>query len=319
MKITKFQDSERNLSLSRRGAGRRADHRITKHKAATCTESGGARYARREQAQDVVKGLRWREARRLRAAQAQGPERAQVAHGGGEVQTGFECSHVDWYSHPCEFCKGWHIVRLGTSTPGAEQTRMSERFHHGATARECAIHGLDIENLLGGGGVSREDATALLEIYRRQGPGVASSDLVIVAASLHVAEKFADVVATVFAGTTVRWAVGSTGPDGADHALLRTINVRRHAKRFDVLYVASGDHIFTPLVREARLFGMKVRIVTAENADGKSSLARELKATAVPRIFIRARSRELERKNREAIELVASRSHRRVHFETVAA
>lgn len=295
MNSKQLNEAERNLSLSRRGAGRRADHRIFKRNTGTCTESGEARFPRREQAQDAVRCLRWREGRR--------------------VQAGAEPAGVDWYAHPCESCRGWHIARLAAPAVETVRSVSSEPFDLSLADRLNAIHALDLENMLGGGGATLDEAAKLWEIYRQQGPGVAPADLVVIAASVAVAEKFAE----VFSGPNVRWAVGSNGPDGADRALLRTINVRRHSTKYGVLYVGSGDHIFAQLVREAQEFGMKVRIVTAQRSGERTPLSRELTATGAPLIRIRTASRDLERKNRDAITLVASRSHRRVHVETAAA
>jgi hypothetical protein len=295
MQTKQLNEAERDLSVSCRGAGRRADHRIGKHKTSVCPEDGQARYSRREQAQDVVRGLRWRESRR--------------------VQAGAEPTGADWFSHPCVSCGGgWHVVRLPAPKINTDATWTNEKVCLGSPALENAIHAVDLENLLHGGGATLDEATALWATYRREGPGIAPGDLVIVAASVSVAEKFA----VVISGSNVRWAVGSSGPDGADHALLRTINVRQHSKKFGVLYLASGDHIFAPLLREARELGMRVRIITTERADGKSPLSHELKATGAPLIRIRATSRDLARSNRDAISLVASRM-RRPRVETVAA
>jgi hypothetical protein len=290
-----LNDAERNLSLSRRGAGRRADHRIMKRNNDTCSATGQDRFPRREQAQDTVKSLRWRESRR--------------------VQTGVDPTCVEWYAHPCESCNGWHVVSLAKSAVENECRVLSEPFGLSLPEREDAIHGIDLENLLWGGGATLAEAKALWEVYRQQGPGVSPTDLVIVAASVSVAKKFAAVIT----GPNVRWAVGSNGPDGADRALLRAINVRRHSKKYAVLYLGSGDHIFSSLVSEAKEFGMKVRIITTERAGEKSPLSHELRATRMPLIRIRTASRDLAHKNRDAIALVASRSHHRDHLDAVAA
>lgn len=286
MKIKDLNEAERNLSLSRRGSGRRADRRILQHRLPTCPDTGHDRYARREQAQDAVKGLRFREARR--------------------VQAGGKATDLDWYSYPCDCCKGWHVARLDSprSTEGSGVTGF----------REPALHGLDLENLLGGGDASVEDAEQLWNTYRQQGPGIGPDDLVIVAGSIRSAEKFSSVIG----GPNVRWAVGSNGPDGADAALLRAINPRRHSKKFQVAYIGSGDHIFTDVVRQLQSNHVKVRLVVTEREDGTQSLAAVLRRTGAPRILIRIRSREIARRNVEAIHLIA-RTHRRVHVETAAA
>lgn len=259
------------------------DHRIGRHKTAVCRTTGLARYGDREQAQDAVRGLRWRDA----AASADG--RLLVDR---------------WYSHPCE-CGGWHVLRLPAPTSVVEQAPP-------AAGRRAmpAIHVADIENWFRGGGIDHADARSILEAYRREGPGVAPGDLVVIAASLRTAKRFASVVREVFAGTRLQWAVGSNGPDGADRALLRTVNTRRHAKKYGVLYLGSGDHIFAPLVREARGFGLKVRIVTTQLAPDHAPLSRELAATGAPRVTIRANSRSQQQRAHEAIRRVAAGSLR---------
>lgn len=294
MTITEKNPARHVIPTSRNGAGRRADHRIGKHKAPSCGASGQARYARREQAQDVVQGLRWRESRR--------------------VQAGAEPAGVDWYSHPCDSCNGWHVVRLARPTVGTDSRGIYEPLGLDSE-RASAIHVIDLENLLGGGGATLDEAAALWSLYRQQGPGVAPADLVIIAASVAVAEKFAE----VFTDHDVRWAVGSNGPDGADHAILRTFNARRHSVKYGVLYIGSGDHIYAAMILTAKKFDMKVRIVVTELADKKPRLSHALKATGVPLIRIRTASRELARKNRDAIARVASRSNCGTAIESVAA
>ncbi|MHB8438976.1 MAG: NYN domain-containing protein [Acidimicrobiales bacterium] len=51
------------------------------------------------------------------------------------------------------------------------------------------------------------------------------------------------------------------GPDGADKAILDTIDVRHVASTYRRVVVASGDHIFAPLVDRLRAEGLVVEVV----------------------------------------------------------
>jgi len=55
--------------------------------------------------------------------------------------------------------------------------------------------------------------------------------------------------------------VTGRGKDGADRALVATIEPSHAALRFSELCIVSGDHAFTELAREARIAGLSVRVV----------------------------------------------------------
>lgn len=55
--------------------------------------------------------------------------------------------------------------------------------------------------------------------------------------------------------------VTGRGKDGADRALLESLDLGHAAERFDELCIVSGDHAFTGLARKSRLEGMAVRVV----------------------------------------------------------
>ncbi len=59
---------------------------------------------------------------------------------------------------------------------------------------------------------------------------------------------------------TARIVTGK-GKDGADLALVATIDLEHAASRFSELCIVSGDHAFTELARRARLSGLAVRVV----------------------------------------------------------
>lgn len=55
--------------------------------------------------------------------------------------------------------------------------------------------------------------------------------------------------------------VTGTGKDGADLALLATVDPEHIAQRFSELCIVSGDHVFSVLAHDARIAGLGVRVV----------------------------------------------------------
>lgn len=81
---------------------------------------------------------------------------------------------------------------------------------------------------------------------------------------------------------TARIVTGK-GKDGADMALIDTIDPRHAASRFSELCIVSGDHAFTELAHEARLAGLAVRVVAPH-----AGLSTELRLQANTSIFLPA-------------------------------
>jgi hypothetical protein len=111
------------------------------------------------------------------------------------------------------------------------------------------LHVIDAENLAGGTGeygFARVAYDAVTPISDR--------DQVVVGCD--ASQAFA--VAGTFPG---RLTVG-TGPDGADLALLGVLDRRWLEERFTRLVIGSGDHIFAPVARLARLVGLRVEAVS---------------------------------------------------------
>ncbi len=52
------------------------------------------------------------------------------------------------------------------------------------------------------------------------------------------------------------------GPNGADNALVDAIDWDLLVRRFDTIYIGSGDHWFTGLAHHAHLLGLKVVVVS---------------------------------------------------------
>lgn len=145
--------------------------------------------------------------------------------------------------------------------------------------RPRTVHVIDLENGVGGGSARQEEIQRYWNVYRLEAVGIAPQDLVFVGVSERAARKFR----RSLRDEAIKWRIGDNGPDGADHALLDAVNVQRIARRYDRLVIASRDHIFAPLAREARALGMTVRIVT-----GEKNVSRELKAAAWAQTTIRS-------------------------------
>ncbi len=60
----------------------------------------------------------------------------------------------------------------------------------------------------------------------------------------------------------VRRVIGPNGPDGADLALIDSIDIDWAVRNFGRVVIGSGDHIFAPLARQLGARGMQVLLVT---------------------------------------------------------
>ena len=60
----------------------------------------------------------------------------------------------------------------------------------------------------------------------------------------------------------VRRVIGANGPDGADLALIDSIDVDWATRNFGRVVIGSGDHIFSPLARQLTARGLQVLMVT---------------------------------------------------------
>jgi hypothetical protein len=125
-----------------------------------------------------------------------------------------------------------------------------------------------------------------------------------------VAERTARKFRSSVHDKSIKWRIGDNGPDGADHALLNAIKLQYIAKRYDRLVIASRDHIFAPLAREARALGMTVHIVV-----GETKVSRELKAAAGTLTTIRTRSRTQALNNLAKIHQVARAAQAHIDAE----
>lgn len=133
---------------------------------------------------------------------------------------------------------------------------------------------IDLENMLfgdhqGSDPECRSDRSAeILDLAQARRPG----DMLIVGCNPHLAFLAKD----HFPGSKI---VTGKGKDGADQALIETIDPVHTAERYSELCIVSGDHAFGTLALTARRFGMNVRVV-APHA-GLSTALRVYADTAV--------------------------------------
>jgi hypothetical protein len=222
----------------------------------------------------------------------------------------------DVHTFACPECNGYHIeetyrrepIVVASSEPTAE-------FTASLPFRKKRYFLFDAENLTLGAKATCEQTAALFGVLKQQAPGIAPHDHVVVGAARYVVRKYRAAID----GANVKWVVGSDGPDGADRSLLAAIDLRRVARDYDELVIASGDGAFTELARQAKALGLTVHVITTQHPEQRSMLSRGLSAVADFHTLIRLESRTQKKDNLTAIAKVASRTHRRAHTESVAA
>lgn len=114
---------------------------------------------------------------------------------------------------------------------------------------------IDLENMLFGDHEEQAlehggSGSSILKLAEARRP----SDQVIVGCNPHLAF----VAKELFPSAQI---VTGKGKDGADLALVATIDLAHAAERFSELCIVSGDHAFTSVAQEARLAGLRVRVI----------------------------------------------------------
>jgi hypothetical protein len=134
------------------------------------------------------------------------------------------------------------------------------------------LHLIDIENLHGAcprGTMDVRRAKSLLECYDSVA-SIAVGDHLIVGCNPGI-------------GLEVGLAIGGGrlvvrgGPDGADHALIDSIDLDHVARRYRRVVIGSGDHIFVPTV-----LGLLARSVPVEVVGRPGGTSAALRLTGVP-------------------------------------
>ncbi|WP_212744386.1 NYN domain-containing protein [Rhodococcus sp. Q] len=139
-------------------------------------------------------------------------------------------------------------LHLVTSTTTAAVRAAGGR--HRCT-RPRTLHLVDLENLLAG----RVDAASVAEVWAeyQQVTGMRPGDHVVVA----VAARHATATFFSLPGAVQR-VVGADIPDGADLALLDTVDLAWTARRFGQVMIATGDHAFTGVAAHLHTQGVPV-------------------------------------------------------------
>ena len=146
----------------------------------------------------------------------------------------------------------------------------------GGAGGDRALHLIDLENLCGAGSTTAEDAARILAAYV-DAVKIGPADSIHIGVAHHMATAVMPVLC-VFPG---RLHVRS-GRDGAETALLESIDLAHISTRFSRLIIASADRTFTEAANEARRLGMTVWQVT-----GRGGLSHELSRVADRRMRLR--------------------------------
>jgi len=142
----------------------------------------------------------------------------------------------------------FHIIagREAESTPAQVERRGTN------ATRKIVL--LDLENMMFGRHEDHAAERSLSEEVLRLAEARRPSDMVILGCNPHLAFS----AKTLFPGAQI---VTGKGKDGADLALIETIDLDHASDRFDELCIVSGDNAFAPVAHAARKAGMQVRVV----------------------------------------------------------
>lgn len=242
-------------------------------------------------------------------------DRHQARQGANATRSG--AHEFEVHTFACPACTGHHIEQTYRRDPIvlAAPSEPTAEFTASLSFRKKRYILADIENLTHGAKATCQQAAALWGVLTQQAPGIAPHDHVVVGAARYVVRRYRAAID----GANVKWVVGSEGINGADRALITAIDLRRVARDYDELVIASGDGAFTDLARRAKALGLTVHVITTQHPEQRSMLSRELSAVADFHTLIRLESRTQKKDNLTAIAKVASGTHRRVHAESVAA
>lgn len=151
-----------------------------------------------------------------------------------------------------------------SSGPGTTQTLPSPC---GTEYIGRTLHLVDLENIAGTGRPEFDEVLALGQLYRRV---LAPREWDLITVGTDNRNVFH--IDAAFPGCR---RVTGRGADGADRALIESIEWEVLRSRFERLVIASGDHCFTGVAEEARRNGLSVNVVV-----GRGSLAGILGAFA---------------------------------------
>ena len=159
----------------------------------------------------------------------------------------------------------FHIVSAGT----LDSEIAGDKRKNSNSNRKIVI--VDLENMMFGdhADASRPDRSQeILELAEARRP----TDMVIVGCNPRLAFS----AKNLFPSSQI---VTGHGKDGADIALIETLDLNHAAERFDELCIVSGDHAFAPIAHAARQRGLRIRVVAPRF--GMSTALRVYADTAV--------------------------------------
>lgn len=138
-----------------------------------------------------------------------------------------------------------------TTMISTERPRGAARVGRHRSTRPRTLNLIDLENLLGG----EVQAPRVREVWS-QFVNVADTRFddhsTVAVSGRHAAAAF-------FAlPTGIRRVIGANRPDGADLALIDSVEIAWVAAHFGQVVIGSGDHIFAPMARQFRDAGLSV-------------------------------------------------------------
>lgn len=143
----------------------------------------------------------------------------------------------------------FHIVADGSpETAGDEVDQRDTR----SAQRKIVL--LDLENMLFGQHETQRSTQDRSEEILRLAEARRPTDMVIVGCNPNLAFSAKDLF-------PLARIVTGHGKDGADRALIDTLDLQHAAERFAELCIVSGDHAFAEIAHAARKAGMRVRVV----------------------------------------------------------
>ena len=159
----------------------------------------------------------------------------------------------------------YHILMGEGSSPGV--STLEDRRTDSAPRKIVIV---DLENMMFGNHVdpSQDRSVEILELAQARRP----TDMVIVGCNPRLAFS----AKNLFPSSQI---VTGHGKDGADIALIETLDLNHAAERFDELCIVSGDHAFAPIAHAARQRGLRIRVVAPRF--GMSTALRVYADTAV--------------------------------------
>ena len=215
-------------------------------------------------------------------------DRHQARAGAQAIAAGARTLEVTTFA--CPDCRGFHVEKTYRRTAGSSgASEPVERFISSLATRKRRFFIVDIECLTHGAKATPAEVAELWDILRKEAPGIAPGDRVLVGAARTVARRYRPAIHA----PNTRWVVAADVKDGADRALMAGFNLRRTARDFDELVICSGDgNAFTDIAVQAKRAGLSVQVVTTQSPTGeRPSLSRRLAAAADTHTLVRLRAR----------------------------